>query len=167
MSTLNIPNNLLKLQKILDHNTYKITRVSVEPESKEYSACSFTVNDKKAHFRSGKITPTKVGIFVTFWKRNQKNITAPYDASDDFDFLIVSASSQDNFGIFIFPKKVLLEQKMISKNHIGGKRGFRLYPIWDKADNPQAIKSQKWQTNYFVTLQHNNHSAIIQKLLTI
>ena len=122
---------------------------AVEPESKEYSACRFIINNKRAVFRSAKITPTKVGQFVTFWKRSAAGPIAPFDLSDPVDFFIVSVRSGNNFGQFIFPKSVLIEQGFASKNHIGGKRAMRVYPPWDKADNRQAIKTQAWQLHYF------------------
>ncbi len=38
-------------------------------ESQEYGASTFEMNNKIIKFRVAKITPTKVGQFVTFWKR--------------------------------------------------------------------------------------------------
>jgi hypothetical protein len=36
------------------------------------------------------------------------------------------------------------------QNRKAGKRGFRVYPIWDKPDNKQAEKTQKWQVKHFL-----------------
>ncbi len=121
-------------------------------EGKEYAASSFTLSNKFIHFRCAKITPTKVGQFVTFWKRNAVGITAPYDEHDKFDSLIVYTQASKNIGIFIFSKQVLLKQNILTHDDIDGKRGFRVYPIWDTVDNAQAKKTQQWQLQYFVQL---------------
>lgn len=120
-----------------------------EPESKEYDACQFELNNKKVVYRSSKITPKKVGQFVTCWKRTQDGITAPYSELDAIDFLVISVKTEVNFGQFIFPKSELIRQGILSTNLKDGKRGFRLYPSWDKAHNNQAKKTQHWQLNYF------------------
>ena len=44
-------------------------------ESTEYNACSYTVNGQKIIERTAKITPKKIGQFVTCWKRNIDGIT--------------------------------------------------------------------------------------------
>ncbi|EKD72557.1 MAG: hypothetical protein ACD_45C00643G0006, partial [uncultured bacterium] len=61
-----------------------------------------------------KITPTKVGQFVTLWKRINNGPIQPYDVSDPVDFFIVSARKDDCFGQFIFPKSVLRDQAVLS-----------------------------------------------------
>ncbi len=54
--------------------------------------------------RNSKITPKKVGQFVTFWKRNEKGITQPYRENDRIDFYVITARTENNFGQFVFPK---------------------------------------------------------------
>lgn len=76
--------------------------INIEPESKEYEACSFTINHQLISLRVSKITPTKIGQFLTFWKRLPSKIIAPFDVSDLVDFLIVSVRSWQYFGQFIF-----------------------------------------------------------------
>lgn len=120
-----------------------------EKEAVEYNGCSFTINDELIHFRTGKITPTKIGQFVSFWKRNAQDIIIPHDTEDQFKNLIVFVQNKTQTGVFIFPKEALIKYDFISTNHQGGKRGFRLYPAWDKTENTQAKKSQTWQLNYF------------------
>ena len=46
--------------------------VVAEIESAEYGAYIFEINGFKIRFRVAKITPTKVGQFVTLWKRIEK-----------------------------------------------------------------------------------------------
>ncbi len=139
--------------------------IQLLPESKEYSACQLTINKKHVQFRVAKITPTKIGQFVVFWKRSEAGPIAPYDMADPVDFFIVSVRDQHHVGQFIFPKLALLQQGYVSKNDIGGKRAMRVYPSWDKPDSSQAIKTQKWQLKYFVEIDLKNLDVQkIQKL---
>jgi len=135
-----------------------------EIESQDYAACSFDLGQKHIKFRVAKITPTKVGQFVTFWKRIANSPIMPYDVSDHFDFLVVSVRSGDSFGQFIFPKGILLQKGVLSKDGRGGKRAMRVYPVWDMTDNPQAKKTQAWQLLYFVEIQPVLDQVKIQKL---
>lgn len=90
--------------------TYK--NLVIESESKEYAACSFEIDDKKIKYRLAKITPKKVGAFVTFWKRlSLGSPIVPYDFTDDFDILMVGIQSGERAGLFIFPREVLLQKK--------------------------------------------------------
>ncbi len=126
-----------------------------EKESIEYGACTFKLNDFVVKFRVSKITPTKIGQFVTLWKRIGNGPIQPYDISDPIDFFIISTRKDDHFGQFIFPKSVLCEQDVLSINGLGGKRAIRVYPSWDIALNRQAQKTQKWQLEYFLDLSEN------------
>ena len=155
--------------KLLQETVYQacnltISNLEIEPESKEYAACKFIINNKKALFRTAKITPTKIGQFVTFWKRNGNGITAPFDLSDSIDFFIITVITPTQKGQFIFPKEVLYQQGFISKNNQGGKRAMRVYPPWDKAENKQAIKTQSWQLQYFFEFTTSPNCVLIQKL---
>ena len=82
-------------------------------------------------------------------KRNENGITEPFDNSDDFDFVIITARNDNNFGQFIFPKSVLATKGILTKNGKKGKRGIRVYPPWDETTSKQAQKTQKWQLDYF------------------
>lgn len=90
-------------------------------ESAEYAACSFILNDRIVYFRMAKITPTKVGQFVTFWKRKDDEITVPYDTADAFDSLIIYTKTLTQQGFFMVPKNVLLAYDIVSQNGKGGK----------------------------------------------
>lgn len=115
-----------------------LENLKIEDESENYGAAEFTINNHSIKFRVGKITPTKVGQFVTFWKRIGKGPIMPYEFTDSFDFLVVSVRAENHFGQFVFPKAVLHEKGIISSNEKEGKRAMRIYPPWDKADNSQA-----------------------------
>ena len=141
---------------------FELSNLAIDAESLEYQACSFKLNSSKIIHRLSKITPTKVGQFVTIWKRNDKGITAPFDVSDNFDFIIITSKSGENFGQFVFPKSVLSEKGMISNNNISGKRGIRVYPPWDIPTSKQAEKTQSWQTKYFYSI---NNIELLKRLL--
>jgi hypothetical protein len=124
-----------------------------ETESQEYSACSFELNGSVIKFRVAKITPTKIGQFVTFWKRIGSGPIMPYDRADPFDFLVVSVRAVDNLGQFVFPKAVLYEEGLVSKDGKGGKRAMRVYPPWNITDSKQAKNTQSWQLKYFFQIE--------------
>jgi hypothetical protein len=126
-----------------------LTDFEKEAESEEYAAATFMLNDFKIRYRAAKITPTKIGQFVTLWKRNSEGITAPFHIADGLDFAIISVQKDDNLGQFIFPKTILHEKGILADQKKDGKRGFRVYPPWDIAENKQAKQTQVWQLQYF------------------
>ena len=136
---------------------YQINNLQIEVESREYAACTFELNGLKIKHRLSKITPTKIGQFVTIWKRNEAGITAPFNDQDEFDLLIISANNADLCGQFIFPKAILVQHKIITKNGIEGKRGIRVYPPWDTVTSRQAEKTQQWQAPYFLQIDVNEN----------
>ena len=127
----------------------KISEFRVEPESIEYDACRFTLNELIIISRSSKITPKKVGQFVTFWERNKEQKTEPFDESYPLDFYVINIRKGDQLGQFVFPKSVLILKGILTTEKKDGKRGFRVYASWDLTTNKQAIKTQKWQLEYF------------------
>lgn len=127
----------------------KISDFKTEPEGKEYDACQFKLNNFKIVSRTAKITPKKVGQFVTFWKRNKMGITVPFSESDDFDFYVVNVKRKTTSGQFVFPKFILIDKGIVTTGKRDGKRGFRVYPLWDMANNKQAEQTQQWQLEYF------------------
>ena len=135
-----------------------LKNIELEPESPEYAAQTFQLNHYKIIFRKAKVTPKKIGQFVTIWKRNEQGITSPFHLIDDFDHFIIATETPTNFGIFVFPKSILHENKIISDEKKEGKRGIRVYPIWDDPTSKQAQKTQEWQTKYFLDL--TNHDKI-------
>jgi hypothetical protein len=150
------PDLLIAEELIYKPSGFALQNVTIEDESAEYGASEFTINNHSIKFRVAKITPTKVGQFVTFWKRLGKGPILPYDFKDPFDFLVVSVRSGQNLGQFVFPKAVLCEKGIISCNGKEGKRAMRVYPPWDKTDNSQANKTQTWQLQYFIEFSESN-----------
>lgn len=142
----------------------------VEKQNSEYGAYLIKLDHLLIRFRVAKTTPTKVGQFVTLWKRNVKGIIEPYTSQDKMDFVVINTRLGEHIGQFVFPKKVLIEKGILSVNGVGGKRGFRVYPLWDQPDNPQAIQTQKWQLNYFLDLTQGSqqlNAKSIQRLYNI
>lgn len=152
-----IDSELFQLKELVyDKCNFEFSNLVIDSESQEYQACSFRLNSFEIIHRLSKITPTKIGQFVTIWKRNHKGITTPFDYSDNFDFIIITSKSEENLGLFVLPKAVLLEKGIISNNNISGKRGIRVYPSWDIPTSKQAIKTQNWQLQYFYLIENNS-----------
>lgn len=130
----------------------KIKSVCLEKESADYNACQLLLNDKKVLFRTAKTTPTKIGQFVTLWKRTQKGPIAPFEIKDGFELVIINTKTENHFGQFVFPTAVLIEKGVFSTDLKEGKRALRVYPPWDKTISKQAQKTQQWQLNYFIEI---------------
>jgi len=143
--------------------------ITKEAESEEYGAFTFEANDKQIKFRVAKITPTKIGQFVTLWKRNGNGPILPYDMADPIDLFVISVRNAQHFGQFVFPKEVLCAKGVTSKEHRGGKRAMRVYPSWDITDNKQAKQTQAWQLMYFFEIHMDGRivdTATIKKLFS-
>lgn len=123
-------------------------------EGKEYEACTFQLNALNVVARMAKITPKKMGQFVTLWKRNSNGKTTPYQESDKVDLFVINVQEESHIGQFIFPKAVLVEKGIVSQYKENGKRGFRVYPPWSQPTNETARSTQKWQLEYFLKLGH-------------
>ncbi|WP_313640028.1 MepB family protein [Paenibacillus sp.] len=127
----------------------------LEPQNEEYGAYVFNLNALSIRFRVAKITPTKVGQFVTLWERSGDGPIQPYDVSDQVDYYVISTRKENHFGQFIFPKAVLGDRDVLSDRGEGGKRAMRVYPPWDSPTSTQAQKTQKWQSEYFLEIPIN------------
>lgn len=157
ISTDTIHQDLLDIKYLVyDPCKLKCSQPLMEPESADYGAYTFKLNGFSIRFRIAKTTPTKVGQFVTLWKRVGNGPIQPYDISDPDDFFIISTRKDYNFGQFVFPKSVLSEQGILSIKGKGGKRAIRVYPPWDIMLNRQAQKTQQWQMKYFLEIPRNN-----------
>jgi hypothetical protein len=137
------------ITEIYSNCDLKISEYIPESESKEYNACQFLIDGRLVISRTAKITPKKVGQFVTFWNRNEKGITQPYSEKDDFHFYVINVTKEKRNGQFVFPKSILIAKGIVSTEKKDGKRGFRVYPVWDAVANKQAEKTQQWQLDYF------------------
>ena len=149
----NLNSTLTELKKeVYDKCAFQISDFIAESESKEYNACQFKLNGQNVICRDAKITPKKAGQFVTFWKRIGNNPIEPFCETDGIDYFVVNVRTENHFGQFVFPKSVLIKKGIISTNKKEGKRAFRVYPPWVFVENKQAESTQKWQLNYFLTV---------------
>lgn len=144
----------------------KISNIQEEKEAKEYFGYNFQIQNFKFKFRKSNITPKKTGQFVTLWQRDPNGKTMPFHALDDYDFYIIACKQENNSGIFLFPKLVLTEKRILSTKSVNGKRGFRVYTIWDSPKSNQAIKTKNWQIAYFIDFSENR-DVIIEKYTSI
>lgn len=144
------------LKRVYEPRNLFMTKFVAEKESQEYGASQFEIKNLKILFRIAKITPKKIGLFVTLWKRIELGPILPYDLIDPIDLFIISVRSSKSFGQFIFPKSILQEKGIVSKDGKGGKRALRVYPPWDNPDSKQAKKTQTWQLPYFFKIDSNN-----------
>lgn len=183
MKTTFHPDLLLAQKLVYEPLGLHRSEIIPEAESQEYSACRFTINNKRMLFRVAKTTPTKSGQFVTIWKRmgmgpimGTGSIESdgprvgdgpimPFDLSDPVDLFVISVRNAENFGQFVFPKDVLAQEGYVSKHNSGGKRAIRVYPPWVVTDSAQARKTQAWQINYFCEIESDVDKDKMQKLL--
>lgn len=164
-STIPISAGIIACNRAYGSSGLFLTNLKQEKESQEYEAYTFEVNNKKVLFRVAKITPTKKGQFVTFWKREKDSgPIMSYDMADAVDFFVISVQNGAHYGQFIFPKNVLCQKGFVSKAGVGGKRAMRVYPPWDVVDSVQASKTQAWQLIYFVECEPVFNAAQLRSL---
>lgn len=121
-----------------------------EAESADYAACISRVNGAAIRFRLARVTPTKIGQFVTLWQRSAAGPIAPFDLADGVDYFVVATLAGASRGAFVFPLAELAAQGVVSRAGAGGKRAIRVYPPWDRPVARQAIQTQRWQGAYFL-----------------
>ncbi|QNA90527.1 MepB family protein [Massilia sp. Dwa41.01b] len=123
-----------------------------EPEGGEYGACRLGLDGRLVAFRVAKTTPTKIGQFVTVWKRPAPGADiAPFDSLDEVDLVIVSVAGAGQHGHFVFDRQALIRHGVMSQDGVGGKRAIRVYPPWSLPVAKAAIRAQGWQLAYFVS----------------
>ncbi|MDC2864674.1 MepB family protein [Bacillus sp. BP-3] len=163
----NFSNTIKKLDNVIyKPNNLLITDLKEEKQNSEYAGGIFRLNNKTIRFRLSKITPNKIGQFVSFWEKNKnmKNQAFSYEAAPDL--LVITCIDDNKLGQFIFPKEALLKEKILKTQKQKGKMAMRVYPIWDKPVSNQAKKSQMWQLHYFIDLS-DTENLFIDKLLNL
>ena len=147
-------------------NNLMITNLKEEKQNAEYAGCLFHLNNKTIRFRKSKVTPNKTGQFVSFWEKdeNMRNRAFSYEAAPDL--LVITCIADNKLGQFIFPKEILLKEKILRTPSQTGKMAMRIYPVWDTTVSNQAKRSQTWQLHYFVDLSDINNLPI-DKLLNL
>ena len=134
-----------------------------EAESAEYGASRFGLDGHTIVFRVAKTTPTKIGQFVTIWKRPSSGSTiAPLDVDDGVAFVVVSVSDATHRGQFVFDHKILASKGIMAINGKGGKHAIRVYPPWVKPVAKEAVRAQQWQLRYFLSLEQSGSADSVQ-----
>lgn len=163
-----LPTHIAKAKELLyDRFGFRLENFQKNTESLEYEACSFRLESAQIICRTARITPKKVGQFVTIWKRNSAGITKPFQESDIFDFIVIHVQNNTCFGQFVFPKSILVQKRIVSSKITEGKRGIRVYPPWDVPTSKQALKTQAWQLQYFLPITKNLDKLHVESLYTI
>ena len=126
-----------------------IQNLLVEEQNQAYEGLTFELNDETYRSRLAKKTPNKKGYFVVFWEKNRQNNNQPYAFESAPNQLIVLILDEEKQGVFLFPKKVLLEQGILRDETTKGKMAIRVYPTWENELNLSAQRTQKWQEAYF------------------
>jgi len=126
---------------------FECSQPRIEVQNAEYGAYVFNLNALSIRFRVAKITPTKVGQFVTLWERIGDGPIQPYDISDSVDLFVISTRKGNNFGQFVFPKAVLCNQDIVSDK---GKSGKRAVPTLGQAYGPSGSKNSDMATRIFL-----------------
>ncbi len=152
------------IKEFYEKCSYRITDFEIALESKEYQACSFKLNGRSIISRKAKITPKKMGQFVTFWKRTGNGPIEPFHENDNIDFFVVNTANGNHRGQFVFPKALLILKGIISTNKKEGKRAIRVYPPWDKLSSKQALKTQNWQQDYFLEIHEGIDNETLKEL---
>jgi Uncharacterized protein conserved in bacteria len=112
-----IPNELVAaIQDVYKPAGMQLTGLALrEAESAEYSASRFGLDGHTIVFRVAKTTPTKIGQFVTIWKRPRSGSTiAPLDVDDGVAFVVVSVSDATHRGQFVFDHKILASKGIMA-----------------------------------------------------
>ncbi|MDG4957509.1 MepB family protein [Lactococcus lactis] len=128
--------------------------VKYEEQNIDYEG-AILYDTQKGHLirsRLGKLTPKKSGFFTVFWEQDIQGRNHPFCAQESPDFLLVAVYDENRKGIFLIPKAVTIDQKILSTNTQKGKMAMRFYPVWCQGLNPTAQKTQRWQLEYFIDL---------------
>lgn len=149
------PDLLAAKALVYDPCGFTCSRPVPEAEGAAYAAHEFTLDGLSLRFRAARTTPTKVGQFVTVWKRSPAGPIQPFDATDPVDLFVISTRDRDQFGQFVFPVDALRDHGVVSADGFGGKRAFRVYPPWVITTNGQATGAQAWQVDFFLDLHQD------------
>lgn len=158
--TLTYVNELL-----YEPNYLTIKNIQEETQNSDYGAGTFELNSRSVRFRVAKITPTKIGQFVSFWEKDEGNKNQAFSYGSATDLLVINTfNNNGDFGQFVFPKEVLLKQNILKTADTNGKMAIRVYPSWDTPTSKQAIATQKWQLPYFIEIGDTTSLSIHELL---
>lgn len=135
------------------------TIVAYDTQNKEYEGMVLRIVDSNQLVRSrlAKKTPKKSGYFTVFWEKDTQHSNHPFHEKNFPDFLAVVVVDALQQGIFLIPRKVAAEKKIVTSARGQGKMALRFYPPWCTNLNKTARATQKWQTNYFIDLTNRKN----------
>lgn len=142
----------------------KDIEILIEEWNTEYEAFDFKVNNECFKSRLAKKTPKKKGYFLTLWKKGEHNKNMTLQLEDIEGKVIINIVDENQKGQFIFTKDILEEKGILVTEKHKGKMAFRVYPPWETELNNTALKTQKWQQNYFVDLSKEVDKKAIEWL---
>jgi hypothetical protein len=152
--------------RIYNPNNLVIKNIKEEKQNSKYAGCVFQANTRTVRFRISKITPNKVGQFVSFWEKDENMQNQAFEYESSPDLLVITCSKDNKLGQFIFPKEILLKEKIFRTSLQKGKMAMRVYPIWDNPISKQAKNTQNWQLPYFIDLS-NLEAVNIDRLIDL
>ncbi|AYU56329.1 MepB protein [Staphylococcus debuckii] len=144
--------------------TLKEPVILIDKWNKEYEAFDFRVSNEWFKCRLAKKTPKKKGYFLALWKKNDLNKNMPLQLEDIKGKVIINIVDENQKGQFIFTKDILEEKGILATEKHKGKMAFRVYPTWETELNNTALKTQKWQQDYFVDLSKKVDKQAIERL---
>jgi hypothetical protein len=148
-------------------NSSKFSNIQPDAEFEAYMGHNLQWGSQRMKLRKAKITPKKIGQFVTLWKRNAQGITVPFDTADGFDIFAIYVVEGEKHGFFLFTRQILGQKQVLSNVGKEGKRGFRVYPPWAITTNKQAQQTQHWQVPFFVALQSIPNANTLTEVLSL
>jgi hypothetical protein len=157
--------SLILVKNIIRNNfDVLIDDIVEEKQNLEYEGFTFSIEKKRFRSRKAKKTPKKKGYFVAFWEKNSNNINKPYDEETSPEILVINVIDNEKIGQFIFPKKILVNKKILTSVNSKGKMAIRIYPSWCDNLNHNAVSTQKWQLDYFIDLSNQYNQHKLEKL---
>ncbi len=128
--------------------------LKIEKQNQEYEGMIIKSEEMGIKIRSrlAKKTPKKEGYFVTFWEKDESGENQAF-SYEEIAMLVVVVVDGEKQGFFAFPKKVLIDKGIAKAENKNGKMAMRVYPEWSQDLNKAAQRTQKWQKDYFYSLE--------------
>lgn len=146
--------------------SYPVENVEKEIAGSEYHAYRFKLNGQNILYRYAKVTPKRVGHFVTLWQRpTLDSKIRPFDKNDKINWVMIFVHDGYHYGMFLFDVGTLVKRGIFSNNLQGGKRAIRVYAPWITPTSKQAIKTQSWQLQHFIDADDNNALEKFNKII--
>ena len=136
---------------VFDPGGFVCSQPVAEAESADYGAFGFALDGQAVRFRAAKITPTKVGQFVTVWKRSGGGPIRPLTprtASTSSSSAFATGSTSDSSS----SRERSSANGTSCRGTVRAGNGRSAYPPWVTTTNRRARSTQAWQVNYFLQI---------------